>query len=71
MSWELVVTWAQCTSERAQELRLTEQQQQQLLTIRTNHLAELRKVLVDRQSLNMQVCTALQQLDFTFLIYMR
>lgn len=36
------------------ELRLTEQQQQQLLTIRTNHLAELRKVLVDRQSLNMQ-----------------
>ena len=42
--------------ELMQALQLSKQQQEQLLLIRKNHLSELRALLIERQTLNMQVC---------------
>ena len=40
-----------------QALHLTREQQGQILTIRRNHLTQIREVFLQRQQLNMQVST--------------
>ena len=39
-----------------QALRLSEEQQEQLLRMRQNHLKQLKEVYIQRQALNLKVC---------------